>query len=137
MKEIVNLGLFIIICVITFMIFRNLNFDKLIVKEGMTTEGSTDETISSANGIAGNAATYGANIKAQVIKLQDTMLISKYRSDYETAILSLDDLVNNLMLKAALSIDQANPQQALIALSQMQQAKVALNGVMKFIDSSK
>jgi hypothetical protein len=65
------------------------------------------------------------------------MLISKYRSDYETAILNLDDLVNNLMLKTALSVDQDKPQQSLMTLSQLQQSKVALNGIMKFIDSSK
>ena len=103
------------------------------------TDASTSETIgsSSANGIAGNAAAYAANIKSQVIKLQDTMLISKYRSDYETAILNIDDLVNNLMLKTALKIDPDKPQQSLIALSQLQQSKVALNSIMKFIDSSK
>ena len=133
-----NLCIFAGISFIAYLIFRNLNFENLSFKEGMT-DTSTSETIgsSSANGIAGNAATYAANIKSQVIKLQDTMLISKYRSDYETAILNLDDLVNNLMLKTALSIDQDKPQQSLITLSQLQQSKVALNSIMKFIDSSK
>ena len=133
-----NLCIFAGISFIAYLIFRNLNFENLSFKEGMT-DASTSETIgsSSANGIAGNAATYAANIKSQVIKLQDTMLVSKYRSDYETAILNLDDLVNNLMLKTALNIDQDKPQQSLIALSQLQQSKVALNSIMKFIDSSK
>ena len=133
-----NLCIFAGISFIAYLIFRNLNFENLSFKEGMT-DASTSETIgsSSANGIAGNAANYAANIKSQVIKLQDIMLISKYRSDYETAILNLDDLVNNLMLKTALNIDQDKPQQSLIALSQLQQSKVALNTIMKFIDSSK
>ena len=133
-----NLCIFAGISFIAYLIFRNLNFENLSFKEGMT-DASTSETIgsSSANGIAGNAATYAANIKSQVIKLQDTMLITKYRSDYETAILNLDDLVNNLMLKTALNIDQDKPQQSLITLSQLQQSKVALNSIMKFIDSSK
>jgi hypothetical protein len=137
-KEMMNLCIFAGISFIAYLIFRNLNFENLSFKEGMT-DASTSETIgsSSANGIAGNAAAYAANIKSQVIKLQDTMLVSKYRSDYETAILNLDDLVNNLMLKTALNIDQDKPQQSLIALSQLQQSKVALNSIMKFIDSSK
>jgi hypothetical protein len=137
-KEMMNLCIFAGISFIAYLIFRNLNFENLSFKEGMT-DASTSETIgsSSANGIAGNAAAYAANIKSQVIKLQDTMLISKYRSDYETAILNLDDLVNNLMLKTALSVDQDKPQQSLMTLSQLQQSKVALNGIMKFIDSSK
>jgi hypothetical protein len=138
-KEMMNLCVFAGISFVAFLIFRNLNFDKMTFKEGMTDSSSSSDTIgsSSENGIAGNAATYGANIKSQTIKLQDTLLISKYRSDYETAILNLDDLVNNLMLKTALTVDKDKPNQSLIALSQLQQSKVALNTIMKFIDSSK
>jgi hypothetical protein len=138
-KEMMNLCIFAGISFVAFLIFRNLNFDKMTLKEGMTDSSSSSDTIgsSSENGIAGNAATYGANIKSQTIKLQDTLLISKYRSDYETAILNLDDLVNNLMLKTALTVDKDKPQQSLISLSQLQQSKVALNTIMKFIDSSK
>ena len=77
------------------------------------------------------------NIRCPVLYLQDTMLISKYRADYETAILNLDDLVNNLMLKTALTIDQTKPQKSLAELSQLQLSKAALNTIMKFIDSSK
>ena len=134
-----NLCVFAGISFVAYLIFRNLNFDKMSFKEGMTDSSSSSDTIgsSSENGIAGNAATYGANIKSQTIKMQDTLLISKYRSDYETAILNLDDLVNNLMLKTALTVDKDKPNQSLMTLSQLQQSKVALNTIMKFIDSSK
>jgi hypothetical protein len=137
-KEMMNLCIFAGISFVAFLIFRNLNFDKMTFKEGMTDDSSNETSSSSTeNGIAGNAATYSANIKTQTIKLQDTLLISKYRSDYETSILNLDDLVNNLMLKTALTVDKDNPQQSLIVLSQLQQSKAALNTIMKFIDSSK
>ena len=133
-----NLCVFAGISFVAFLIFRNLNFDKMTFKEGMTDDSSNETSSSSTeNGIAGNAATYGANIKSQTIKLQDTLLISKYRSDYETAILNLDDLVNNLMLKTALTVDKDKPNQSLMALAQLQQSKIALNTIMKFIDSSK
>ena len=132
-----NLCIFAGITFIAYLIFRKLNFENLNFREGMTDASGNQTSSSTENGIAGNASTYGANIKTQVIKLQDTMLISKYRTDYETAILNLDDLVNNLMLKTALTIDQTKPQQSLIALSQLQQSKAALNTIMKFIDSSK
>ena len=89
------------------------------------------------NGVAGNAAGYAAQLKAAVIKSQDELLISKYRSDYETAVLNLDDYLNTMMLQTALSVNQNNPQQSIAKLAQMQQAKVALNSIMKFVDSSK
>jgi len=104
--------------------------------EGMT-DASGNTITAPPNGIAGNAANYGAVIKAANIKLQDTFLISKYRSDYETVILNLDDLLNNLMLKTALTIDTDKPEESIEKLSNLNEAKGALNNVMKFIDAQK
>lgn len=133
-----NLTIFIGICILIYFIFSNLGF-----KEGLkttsttTTSGTTTSTsTSTSNGVAGNAATYAANIKAQVIKLQDTTLISKYRADYENVVINMDDLVNNLMLQVTLNVDQTKPEASLAKLAQLNQAKAALNSVMKFIDKS-
>jgi hypothetical protein len=132
--ELMNLFLFIGISLVIYLLFRNFNYNnQYSLIEGMTDDSGTAAT-STDNGIAGNAASYGAQIKAATIKLQDTVLISKYRSDYETAILNLDDLVDNLMLKTVLSIDSNNPADGLKKLSDMNQAKLALNNVMKFVD---
>ena len=106
--------------------------------EGMTSNNDSESSSSSllsSDGIAGNAATYSASLKAATIKLQDILLIKKYRVDYESSILNLDDLINNLMLKTSLSVNQNNPIEDIIKLGQMQQAKVALNSVMKFVDT--
>ena len=132
-KELMNLFMFLAICFATYIIFRGLNFN-LINKEGMT--NSTSDISSSNNGIAGNAAGYGATIKAETVKMQDEFLISKYRKDYENIILNLDDYINFLMLKTSLSIDKSNPEQAISKLSEMNQAKLALNNVMKFVDAA-
>jgi enoyl-[acyl-carrier-protein] reductase (NADH) len=134
-KELMNLFLFIGICFVLYLLFRNFNFN-FRNREGMT-DASGNLVDASGNGIAGNASAYGAMIKAASIKSQDTFLISKYRSDYETVILNLDDLLNNLMLQSTLTLDINNPQKAVEELSRMQLAKTALNSVMKFVDSSK
>ena len=111
------------------------------IMEGMSmddvssTSTSTLST-STSNGIAGNAAAYGANLKAQAVKAQDSFLISKYRTDYENVVINMDDLVNNLMLQTTLSIDPAKPQEALGKLVMLNNAKAALNSVMKFIDKT-
>ena len=132
--ELMNLFLFIGISLVIYLLFRNFNYNnQYSLIEGMTDDSGTAAT-STDNGIAGNAASYGAQIKAATIKLQDTVLISKYRSDYQTAILNLDDLVDNLMLKTVLSIDTSNPADGLKKLADMNQAKLALNNVMKFVD---
>jgi hypothetical protein len=128
-----NLTIFIGICILIYFIFRNIG-----VKEGLetTSKTTTSSSSESSNGIAGNAEAYAANIKAQAIKLQDTTLISKYRSDYENVIINLDDLVNNIMLQITLTIDQSKPEAGLAKLAQLNQAKAGLNNVMKFIDKS-
>ena len=132
-----NLSIFIGICILIYFIFRNIG-----VKEGLETSTSSTNTSTStstndgSNGVAGNAEAYAANIKAQAIKLQDTTLITKYRSDYENVIINLDDLVNNLMLQITLNIDQSKPEAGLAKLAQLNQAKAGLNNVMKFIDKT-
>jgi hypothetical protein len=132
--ELMNLFLFIGICLVVYLFFRNFNYNnQYSLIEGMT-DASGNVTTPTSNGIAGNAAAYGAQIKAATIKLQDTFLISKYRSDYETVILNLDDLVDNLMLKTVLSIDTNNPGDNVKKLAEMNQAKLALNNVMKYVD---
>ena len=134
-RELMNLFLFIGICLIVYLLFRNFNYNtQYSLIEGMT-DASGNSVASSSNGIAGNAATYGAQIKEATIKLQDTFLITKYRSDYETVILNLDDFINNLMLKSALSFDKENPGSSMERLIQLQQVKLALNNVMKFVDT--
>jgi len=96
---------------------------------------------STSGGIAGNAETYSSNIKSNTIKMQDTFLISKYRKNYESIILNLDDLLNNLMLQAILNIDTNDKSDKVLdsfkKLNTLSESKNSLNKVMKFIDSQK
>ena len=136
MKEVWNICLFLTICLFIFIMFNKFNY----TKEGMTTttdaSGNTSTTTTVSNGIAGNAAAYSAGLKSQAIKAQDALLISKYRTDYESSILNLDDVINNLMLKTALTVNESNVPEAVASLAQLNQAKAALNSIMKFIDSN-
>jgi len=127
-----NLSIFIGICFLVYLVFKNINFSK----EGMEMPdtSSVSSSVSSTNGIAGGAAAYAANIKAQAIKIQDSILISKYRADYENVIINMDDLINNIMVQTTLSIDQTKPEVGLEKLTKLYQAKTALNSVMKFVD---
>jgi len=130
-KELLNLFIFLGICFVGYFIFRNLS-----LKEGMTTDGSGNNLSSSLDGVAGNAATYAANIKSQTVKLTDNLLVSKYRSDYESTILNMDDLINALMLETTLKIDASKPSEGLDKIVKLNQAKAALENVMKFVDKN-
>jgi hypothetical protein len=133
MKELLYyIPLFIIISFIIYLIFRSFHYNPMLI-EGMTDNSNKKD--GSKNGITDNAATYAASLKASTIKTQDELLITKFKSDYETAILNLDDLINVLMLKTSLTFNEANSMDSIDKLSKMQQAKAALNSVMKFVDS--
>jgi hypothetical protein len=68
------------------------------------------------------------------MKETDKLSIKKYKSDYENVILNMDDMLNNLMLQTTLSVDVNNPQGSIKQLAEMNQAKSALNSVMKYLD---
>jgi hypothetical protein len=96
---------------------------------------------SSSKGSAGNAASYAAEIKNEVVKLNDIMLISKYRSDYENVIINMDDYVNLLMLQSVVNMDtsatSADTNMSIINnLNSLNSVKGALNNVMKFVDGA-
>lgn len=131
-----NSLIFISICILTYFVFSNIGFKEGLETKSSSSTTSTTSSSSTTSGVAGGAAAYAANIKEQVIKLQDTALISKYRADYENVVINMDDLVNNLMLQITLNIDQSKPEASLGKLAQLNQAKAALNSVMKFIDKT-
>jgi len=124
-----NLLLFIgIVLALYFFMFRN-NQPYLI--EGMENENKPTE-----NGIASNSDTYMATIKDLTAKLKDEMNISNsdYRKKYEKIILEVDNLLSYLMLKSVLTIDKTKPEISLVKLAQMNDARAALNNVLKFVD---
>lgn len=136
-----TLVLFLFICFIAYVCFVNYNYSEGFTdasgnRRTSTSSSSSSSTNSGPNGIAGNASTYAANLKATSVKLADTLLITKYRSDYESAIMNAEELVNHLMLQTTLSINTAKPQETIEKLVALHRAQAALNAVMKFVDSS-
>ena len=136
-RDMYNIGLIFAIGVFAYIIFRRMIYQEGFDVSGNTTPppASTTPSTSSTNGMAGNSSVYLSQIQSQNVKFNDSFNITNYRKQYEDIILSMDDLVNNLMLQTALTIDQTSPQQSLIQLGQLNNAKTGLNSVMKFIDS--
>jgi hypothetical protein len=92
-----------------------------------------------SSGEAGSAATYADNIKAHVVKVQDELLVPKYRKDYENTIIHMDDLVGTLMIKQIQNMtiggSDANALTAsLNKLNTLKSAKESLNVAMKYLD---
>jgi hypothetical protein len=140
--DILKVVIFIILG-ITFIyyIMKCMNLQSSLI-EGLTNE-KTDkpDTVynNSVNSIAANAATYAASIKSQMILLQDELLISKYKKDYENVIINMDDYVNMLILKQVLKIkpndaDSKANIELLSNLNVLKNSKDALNIAMSHLD---
>jgi len=129
MRDYLNLLLFAIILLGIYIFFRNYDMQ---VREGL--ENKASSSTSSSNGIASNADTYLLNIKNLNIKMKDQFNITQYRKSYEDIILAMDDLISSVMLKTTLSVDKNKPEESFFKLSQLSQARSALNIVLKYVD---
>ncbi len=99
------------------------------IKEGLTNKSNTSES----------AENYAAGIKAEVVKMQDQLLISKYRKDYENAILNLDDYFGYLMLQQVMNMKPSSEPKTnmenINALNAIKNARDSLDVAMKFLDA--
>lgn len=126
-----------IIIVCFFIIYMVVNMFHLQTKviEGLT---NGDNAVAPSSGEAGTAASYAAAVKAQVVKLQDELLIPKYRKDYEAAIINLDDYFGLSMLKLALNLKMNDDDKAnfeiINKINSLKNAKDSLNTTMTFLD---
>ena len=126
-----------IIIVSFFIIYISIKMFQLqtSVVEGLT---NNDTTNNLSSGEAGTSTSYASAIKAQVVKLQDELLISKYRKDYESVIINLDDYIGYMMIKQSLNMKLNGNIKSNIEdinnLNILKQAKESLNSVMTFLD---
>ena len=129
-------GILIVGFFIIYMVVKMFQLQTSVI-EGLTNPDGTSVTPPSS-GEAGTAASYSAAIKAQVVKLQDELLVAKYRKDYESAIINLDDYIGYLMIKQSLNMKLDGDIKANIEglnnLSILKTAKDSLNTTMTFLD---
>jgi len=128
------IGLVVVTAFIIFMVVKSLKLQKNVL-EGLTNNSGG----SSVSGIAGAAANYAAAIQAQSVQIQDALLISKYRSDYESVIINMDTYLNLLIMQGFLNLNTNSSTastnlDAINSINSLYSAKQALNGSMKFID---
>lgn len=128
---IIMVGFFII-----YIVVKMFHLQTTVV-EGLTNaDGSTSATLTT--GEAGSSASYAAAIKALTVKLQDELLISKYRKEYESVIINMDDYIGYLMIQQVLNIktdtDIKTKIDSINTLNILKNSKESLNVTMAFLD---
>jgi len=104
----------LVIVVIGFILY--LSFSTSKVKEGLTdlsslmnnssNSNSDSSSSSSSNGVAGNATAYQKAIMTNFTKLQDSMLIDKYKTEYGTILGQYSAYTQYLALNTLLNISE-------------------------------
>lgn len=127
------IGIVIVSFFIIYMAIKMFQLQTSVI-EGLTNESN----ISPTSGEAGTATSYAASIKAQVVKLQDELLVAKYRKDYEATIINLDDYIGYLMIQQTLNMKLNGDIKTTIDLfnnlNVLKSAKESLNATMTFLD---
>lgn len=131
------IGVIVVIGFILFLASKSIKLQKKVV-EGLTNPSAATST--SANGQAGSAAAYAASIQAQVTQMNDTLLITQYRSDYENIIINMSDYFNLLILQGFVNLNTSSSNastniDAINNINSLYSAIQTLNSTMKFIDS--
>ncbi len=139
MEDLLTIG--IILVVSMYVIYYLV--DKFVYTKSQYTmiEGLENQS-SSTNNIAANAKPFADSLKSTAVSKVDALLIPKYRTDYENAIINTDDYINALMLEQLLKMDMttkndSNNMDILNKISQLQSSKTALNSIMTFVDKQK
>jgi hypothetical protein len=132
------IGIIVVCFFIIYMTLKMFSLQSQVI-EGLTNpDGTVSTSTNLSSGEAGNAVSYAASIKSYVVKLQDELLISKYRKDYEAVIINLDDYIGYLMIKQTLNMnlsgDMATNIKAIENLNILRNSKESLNATMSFLD---
>ena len=134
-----TIGLMIVISIVVYVSFSMMNKylpsmkDKLNNLEGLTTlTSSKDGVTTSLNGVAGNASNYAKKLEVHTTKMIDTMLIPKYRSDYEQILLHLENFHNASLLNKFLSYNLSDPNKSNEELSKIVKHH---DSVVQFLDT--
>ena len=140
MEDLLTIG---IILVVSMYIIYYL-VDKFVYTKSQYTmiEGLENQSSLTTNNIAANAKPFADSLKSVAVSKVDALLIPKYRTDYENAIINTDDYISALMLEQLLQMDMttessSNNIEILTKISQLQSAKTALNSIMTFVDKQK
>jgi hypothetical protein len=133
-----NLVLFFAILLGAYFVFRYFKFSDYsnIYKEGLENNESSETSNAGPNGIAGNGSTYLTQLKQATILLKDKFNLnnSEYRKNTEDIIIEMDKLLGYITLETILTTNKDNPQLTIGKLSQLAQARLALNNALKFVD---
>lgn len=125
MEILINTMVFLILGYASYYILSKL----FAYQEGMTPGAPSGEM---KTGI--KAKEFAAKLAKEASVKRDAFIIGTYRGDYENVVDYMAEFVEALMLETTLQIDTSDPMPGIEKLVKLNQAKVALNSVLAYVD---
>jgi hypothetical protein len=130
------IGIIIVCFFIIYIVMKMFQLQTKVI-EGLTNDDGTSSSSNSSSDEVATIESYAASIKAHLIKMQDELLISKYKKKYEDVIIDLDDYIGYLMIKQVINMklgDMVSNIQDIENLNVLKNSKDSLNAAMVFLD---
>jgi hypothetical protein len=115
MNPIFIISIIVVISLVIFYTFFGRHFIKSIVKSNdrRMMKGSRESFVGMYDGdfqiklygATTNAESYNTGLKNYYTKLQDSLLVPKYRTQYEDVVHTLEDIIGLMVVEITLSID--------------------------------
>jgi len=131
-KTLIVIAVIVLLFYLVFISIRKTSFFEGL--ENSSSSSSTKKTtlLSSNND---SVSTTAMVFKKNAETLQNDLSILNNKKDYEKLIINLEDVYNLSILSKISNATDATDPQLLESINAMHNAKTALNGLMKFVDS--
>ncbi len=122
MKDIFKLLVFFLLIFLSYHIF----FKGFVNYEGLENQG-----------VAVGAGKLATELQVKSVSLHDSLLITKYRKDYDNVIMNWENYIHNLMLETVLNADLQTPLVSMERLNTLNKSLESLASVQEYVDSVK
>ena len=126
MKDIFTLlGLFALLFLSYHIFFKGF-VNSLIIYEGLENQG-----------VAVGAGKLATELQVKSVSLHDSLLITKYRKDYDNVIMNWENYIHNLMLETVLNADLTAPLVSMEKINTLNKSLESLAVIQEYVDSVK
>lgn len=120
-----TVGLFVIILFVIWIFTKLLNLQNNVI-EGLSNNKNNEDPAEIVNQLNNKIRTY-----------KDTLLINKYKTNYEDMIIAVEEMINLETLKTLREKDVVYDEKSVEKMNHLENLKSNLNNLMQYIDTYK
>jgi len=134
------IGIVILVGFFIYIVVKSLRLHTSIMEGLVNPDSAKNDSPALGQNLASGAQPYADEINKAYTRMKDNFHFETYRTNYENAIIQMDDYASALMLQKVMSLDknsltEDNLMDTITKINALGEGKKNLNTVMKYIDS--